>query len=226
MAHFLPAVLKNVEPLTHEIVVVDSFSTDGTQELLREHPKVKMFQRRFAGDFGGQKNFAISQATGDWVLIIDSDELLGERLRARIPRLIQSRSYTHFKFPRYWLVASQPYRHVRSAAHYPDFQLRLFRNLPFFRYEPTKVVHTHFPREGRGPGKKVRRHHIFHFDFMLKDRTTREEKFRRYAELEPSSRKTSTMYLYEDCVHKIKVCREPLAGPLPLAESAARGVVA
>jgi glycosyltransferase involved in cell wall biosynthesis len=211
MAHFLPSVLANVEGICDEIIAIDSYSTDGTDQLLARHPKVKLYQRPFEFDFGAQKNFAISKATGDWVLIVDSDELLGDRLRSRIQVLIRSRRYTHYKFSRYWLISTDPYRYVHSFQHYPDFQLRLFRNVPFFRYESTKVVHTHFPRQGRGPGKKMRRMHIFHFDFLLKDRVTRENKFRHYSELEPNSTKTSTMYLFEDFDYSVRRVREPLS---------------
>ncbi len=47
-ARFLPNLLSNVESLADEIVVVDSFSTDSTVEILRAHSKVRLLQREFA----------------------------------------------------------------------------------------------------------------------------------------------------------------------------------
>jgi glycosyltransferase involved in cell wall biosynthesis len=210
MAHFLPSVLDSVDSIADEIVVVDGHSTDATVDLLKSYPKVRLFRRQFTGNFGEQKNYAIEQASGDWVLVVDSDEVLGDKLVKEIPKAIQTTRYSHFKICRYWLVESNPWRYVHGPHHYPDYQLRLFRNLPQFRYDPGKIVHTHFPREGRGPGKKLKGLHIFHFDFMLKDRAAREEKVRRYVRLEPWSQSTSEMYLFEDGDYKVKVCREPL----------------
>src|SRR5450631_3256837 len=57
-----------------DIVVVDSFSDDGTLEILRAHPNVRVFQRRF-DSHASQWNFAISQ-TGiakEWILSLDAD---------------------------------------------------------------------------------------------------------------------------------------------------------
>lgn len=211
MAHFLPHVLANVDSIADEIVVVDAFSTDGSVELLQAHPKVRLFQRTFDGHFGRQKNHAIDQARGDWVLVIDSDELLGDDLLARLPRLVSSRWHNYYKFSRYWVCSGPPWRHVHSAVHYPDLQLRLFRNRSLFRYSPDKVVHTHFPRKGRGYGRKLRGLHIFHFDFMLKDRAARESKLKRYRDLEPESATTSQMYLYEDIDYEAALCTERLS---------------
>ena len=224
MGHFLPAVLRNVDPIVDEIVVVDAFSQDRTVELLRGHPKVVMHQREWPDHWGDQKNFAISQATMDWVLVIDSDELLGDRLREKIPALLRTRRYTHYKFPRYWLVSGPPWTHVASDVHYPDLQLRLFRNVPHFRYELDRAVHSRFPRKGRGPGRKLRRHHLFHFDFLLRSRAERESKIERYRGVEPQSTHTSEMYVYENGERVLRRCREPLE-MLPELEALAIGAL-
>src|SRR5918997_478593 len=55
-----------------EIVVVDSFSTDRTVEICRQYTE-RIVQRKWAG-YRDQKAFAHSQATKDWVLLVDSDE--------------------------------------------------------------------------------------------------------------------------------------------------------
>ncbi|MEP5637517.1 MAG: glycosyltransferase family 2 protein, partial [Maribacter dokdonensis] len=60
-----------------EIIVVDSFSTDGTYEYLKEHPKVKVIQNPFE-NFTAQKSFALKQAKNDWVLFLDADEIVSD----------------------------------------------------------------------------------------------------------------------------------------------------
>jgi glycosyltransferase involved in cell wall biosynthesis len=222
-AHLLPRLLDNVEEIADEIVAVDGGSTDGTCEILGAHRKVRLHHRPFDGRFADQKNFAFDSAGGDWILIVDSDELLGDRLRAKIPDLIRSRRYTHYKLARYWILSGPPWTYVRSPIHFPDFQLRLFRNVPTFRYTPDRMLHHHFPREGRGRGRRLRRLHLFHFDFVLADREARERKFRRYSEIEPRSASTSRMYLYEDFAWKERRCREPLTGVTFASPAASSG---
>lgn len=65
-----------------EITVVDSCSTDRTVEVCRRHGAA-VFERPFTG-YGEQKRFAVSKASNDWVLSIDADEEVSEKLRDEI----------------------------------------------------------------------------------------------------------------------------------------------
>lgn len=62
-----------------DVVVYDNGSTDGTQEIARDYPNVHLIEGNFDG-FGTTKNRAASFAKHDWVLIIDSDEVVDEDL--------------------------------------------------------------------------------------------------------------------------------------------------
>lgn len=55
-----------------EIIVIDSNSTDKTLEIV-EKMNVKIIKRKF-DDFSSQKNYAITQATHNWIYILDADE--------------------------------------------------------------------------------------------------------------------------------------------------------
>ncbi|MDO1500010.1 glycosyltransferase family 2 protein [Winogradskyella maritima] len=61
-----------------EIIIVDSFSTDDTLKIA-EANNAKVIQREFK-NFSDQKNFALSQASHDWVAFFDPDEALSEDL--------------------------------------------------------------------------------------------------------------------------------------------------
>lgn len=68
------------------IVVVDTGSSDDTERIAKRHTK-HMFRRKL-DNFAAQKNFAISKASGDWILIVDADErvtpALAKEIRAAI----------------------------------------------------------------------------------------------------------------------------------------------
>lgn len=65
-----------------EVVVVDMFSTDRTEEICRRYPNVKFHQNR---DYiYGNVNFGIDRASGDWVMRLDSDEVVSPELAREI----------------------------------------------------------------------------------------------------------------------------------------------
>lgn len=222
----LPRLLDNLAGVGDELVVLDTDSTDGSAELLAADPRVRLVQRPFDGHYGRLKNAVLYEARCEWILLVDSDELLGDTLRVRLPKLVRSRWFSHYKLPRYWLAPGPgPLRHVHADGLYPDWQLRLFRNQPPFRYPDSAAVHEHFPREGRGRGRKLAGCHLFHLDFLLNDRAAREAKVAHYGTGSAEAALTSRVYLWEDRPHELRRCREALTGvdlaPL-LGASAAR----
>src|SRR5512139_513946 len=106
-----------------EIVVVDDFSSDGTAAVCGRH-RVRFFQHPFGG-FRDQKSRAMSLATHDWVLEIDSDERVSDAMRESILGLREEDFSRHagFEFPRltrFWG------KWIRHASLYPDRKLRLY----------------------------------------------------------------------------------------------------
>jgi len=68
----IEACLRSVE-WADEIYLLDSFSNDGTVELVREKfPRVRIEQREYLGA-ASAKNYAIDRATHDWIFVIDAD---------------------------------------------------------------------------------------------------------------------------------------------------------
>ncbi|MBI4527655.1 MAG: glycosyltransferase family 2 protein [Deltaproteobacteria bacterium] len=108
----------------NEIVVVDSFSTDRTLEICRRYTD-RVFQRPWAG-YRDQKSFAHSQATKDWVFLVDADERVTRELRAEIQAALSrfGNRVAAFSVPRlvYYLG-----RWWWRGGWYPDYDIRLFR---------------------------------------------------------------------------------------------------
>jgi len=65
--------LKSLMPYEMEIIVVDTGSTDNTKDIVQRYTD-KVFDFEWCDDFAAAKNFAISKATADYVMVLDSDE--------------------------------------------------------------------------------------------------------------------------------------------------------
>lgn len=104
-----------------EIVAVDSGSTDGTLELLEEFG-AQVIVGPWRG-FGPQKQFAVEQAAHDWVLCVDSDEVVTPALRESIEGELLQPRFQSYEFPRCNRFLG---RYLRHGEGYPDLSLRLF----------------------------------------------------------------------------------------------------
>ena len=106
-----------------EVIVVDSGSKDRTVEIAEAHG-AKVFVREWPG-FAAQKNFAIAQCTGDWVLSLDADEEMSPELAAQIRTLLP----TNPPADAYYLNRRNLFlgRWIKRGGYYPDPKLRLFR---------------------------------------------------------------------------------------------------
>lgn len=126
-----------------EIVVLDSGSTDATVRICREYTQ-HVHETDWPG-FGPQKNRALEQATGDWVLSLDADEWVTPNLRDEILNAIsRPDGALAFRLPR---LSSFCGRFMRHSGWWPDYVTRLFRR-GAARFSDD-VVHEHVIAEGK-----------------------------------------------------------------------------
>lgn len=129
-AAHLPQVLSSLEGIADDLLVVDSGSTDGTQDIAARFG-ARVIHRAF-DDFTTQRTFAVSQCRHNWVLAIDSDEVVSPALSDRLrelkssPEASMEGSPDAYAIKREWFVLG---RRVHSfyPSHCPDFPVRLFR---------------------------------------------------------------------------------------------------
>ncbi len=120
--------------IVFEQIVVDTGSADRTVELAREMG-AKVFHFQWIDDFSSAKNFAIEQASGEWIAFLDADEYMSEEDARKLGQILceiekqeKGQEKPHF---------------VRCAWHQIDedgapfavsVQDRIFRNIPEIRY--------------------------------------------------------------------------------------------
>ena len=80
-----------------EIIIIDSYSTDNTIEIAKKY-NTRVIKRKF-DNFSNQKNHAIEEASHKWIVLLDSDERIEEKLQKEIIEAVNSRS----NFGAYWI---------------------------------------------------------------------------------------------------------------------------
>jgi glycosyltransferase involved in cell wall biosynthesis len=172
-AQNIGAALDAVIGWASEIIVVDSFSTDETPDIVRRYAGVYFKQRKYVGP-SDQKNWAIPQAAHEWVLLVDADERVTSDLREEINEIVEAKT---IHFDGYWIG----FRHffmgqqVKYSGWQNDKTIRLIRR-DVCRYNNNRV-HEEIARENLRIGRLKNK-----FDhYTFKDFAHFVEKQARYA---------------------------------------------
>ena len=124
----LPRCLERVKDYVDEIVLVDTGSTDRTVEIA-ESFGARVLHRPWDDDFSAPRNLGLEAAKGDWILILDADEVVDEQSLPKLRSLLSVDCACGY--------------HIRFVNDHESGQstgitmVRLFRNLPGIRYENT-----------------------------------------------------------------------------------------
>ncbi len=118
-----------------EIMVVDSFSTDRTLEIASRYTS-RILQHEYINS-ATQKNWAIPQATHEWVMILDADERVTPELRDEILQVLESPQYDGYYIGRRNFFLGYPLDHGGWSPK-EDKNIRLFRK-SVSRYEDKEV---------------------------------------------------------------------------------------
>ena len=113
--------LKSLIGVADEVLVVDSYSTDGTEEICRKY-NVHFIKHRFIG-YSEQKNWANLQAEFPYILSLDADEALSDKLRASILKVKNNWTHDSYYFNR---MTNYCGKWIRHTSWYPSRKLRLW----------------------------------------------------------------------------------------------------
>ena len=105
-----------------EILVIDDNSIDSTPDIASSCG-ARVVTRALAGDFSRQRNFAISESRGDWVLFIDSDEVVSSKLKTSIKAALKEGTPIAGRFTR---VNRFPHYQITHGSLRSDKVTRLF----------------------------------------------------------------------------------------------------
>jgi glycosyltransferase involved in cell wall biosynthesis len=105
-----------------EVIVIDDCSDDRTAEIAAAMG-AKVHRRAMNGDYAAQYNFAVDQAGGDWIMIVDADERVTPELQAAVREVIARGENAGYEIPHINYIFGEPMWH---GGWYPNYGLRLF----------------------------------------------------------------------------------------------------
>ncbi|TFG73434.1 MAG: glycosyltransferase family 2 protein [Anaerolineales bacterium] len=151
---------KRIEPCIRsldwcdEVVVFDSFSTDGTQALAR-NLGARVIENPFV-NFTQQRNAALALVASDWTFFVDADEVAESALAQEIPEATQNNAIDVWWVPRHNYIFGKL---TRGAGYYPDYQLRLLRKGSGVYEREASEIFIHQGKEGYLQG------HLIHYNY-------------------------------------------------------------
>jgi len=106
-----------------EIVVVDMESEDKTVKLAKKYTK-NVFNHKNVGYVEPARNFAISKAAGNWILIVDADERIPRSLAVKLIKITKQKDVDFVRVPRQNLIFG---RWIKYSRWWPDYNIRFFK---------------------------------------------------------------------------------------------------
>lgn len=146
-AHNLPRCLSTLKPIAGELVIVDTGSTDATRDIA-EAFGAKVYEHPWTGDFSEARNVSLDKAEGDWILVMDADEVVARAdhdvivamtrtAEARnVAWAIVTRNYTPIYNLIEWTGNDGSYANEEAGTGWcPSTKLRLFPNDRRIRFQ-------------------------------------------------------------------------------------------
>ena len=160
----LPKCLFSAAPAVDEMIVIDTGSTDRTKEIA-EAFGAKVYDYAWNNDFSAARNESLSRASGDWIFILDCDEVISQRDYVALRKLVDSkkmgsaytfttRNYMSCANVEGWVKNDGLYSVEEAGTGWiPSCKVRLVPNDRTIRFE--KPVHELLEPSLKRAGKKI-----------------------------------------------------------------------
>jgi glycosyltransferase involved in cell wall biosynthesis len=194
--NFLANAIGSVREIADEIIVVDNGSADSSRDIAKGMgAKVLLCSK--AGDFSHLRNLSLSNATSNWILVLDADEMIDENGRAEILRLINNRENClsdiigfkleqrtyHVSGDRTGKVTTDPAElHKSFNGHESSNLVRLFKKHPRIEFR-SKVHELVEPSIRESNGRITDSGITIHHFSELKGKNVQADKARKYTDL-------------------------------------------
>lgn len=168
----LLAAIQSVRDLTDEIIVIDTGSADSTPQLALA-AGAKLFNLNWTADFSLARNFGLKQASSDWILVLDADEVLEPIVPEIFYKLLNN-----IEVEGYFLRIKNILGPTLGESY--DHVVRLFRNRPIYQFEGAihEQIAPSILRANNGSGLASALLTLNHFGY-LSNRLQSKEKFSR-----------------------------------------------
>lgn len=175
----LARCLLSVKPVVDEMIVVDTGSTDRTSDIAKAFG-AKVFDFPWSNDFSAARNHSLSMAAGDWILVMDADEVISELDHPALRNIVKkkdtkpaayamvTRNYTNEVATKGWTANDRKYRREEAGTGwFPSKKVRLFPNKKGIRFQ--NPVHELVEASVRTIGLEIKHmnvpvHHYGRFD--------------------------------------------------------------
>jgi (heptosyl)LPS beta-1,4-glucosyltransferase len=119
----LGKALDSVKNIADEIIVVDMHSSDSTVEIAKKY-KAEVFLHKNIGYVEPARNYAISKARKNWILILDADEEITPKLAKRLKEISEDSKADYYRIPRKNIIFG---KWIKYSRWWPDYNIRFFR---------------------------------------------------------------------------------------------------
>lgn len=156
----LARCLESVRQLADEIVVVDMHSSDKTVDIAKKYG-AKVFSHDYTRFVEPARNFALSKASDDWILLLDADEELPASLREELMKIAKEDKVDYVQIPRKNIIFGKWIQHCRW---WPDYLVRFFKK---GKIKFSDKIHVPPTTEGNGLILEARQEYaIIHHNFQ------------------------------------------------------------
>ena len=120
-ADHLSKCLRSIKDFADEIIVVDMKSTDKSASVAKSYG-AKVFSYKPMKFVEPARNYALSKATGKWILLLDPDEYLSKTLKKELKKITQRSDVDYVKMPRQNFIFGKWIKHANC---WPDYLIRV-----------------------------------------------------------------------------------------------------